>query len=78
MIRQVGGPGNYIAMVVDSRTLGILSSCCSVYDVLNDGVTSKRKRAFGWIHANTKNSSCPTSSASTSQLIMSKNTLTTS
>ncbi|CDJ42050.1 syntaxin binding protein, putative [Eimeria tenella] len=39
MIRQVGGPGNYIAMVVDSRTLGILSSCCSVYDVLNDGVT---------------------------------------
>ncbi|OEH77500.1 syntaxin binding domain-containing protein [Cyclospora cayetanensis] len=39
MVRQVGGPGNYIAMVVDSQTLNVLSSCCSVYDVLYDGVT---------------------------------------
>ncbi|CDJ52937.1 syntaxin binding protein, putative [Eimeria brunetti] len=39
MVRRVGGPGNYIAMVVDDKTLNVLSSCCSVYDVLNDGVT---------------------------------------
>ncbi|CDJ57235.1 syntaxin binding protein, putative [Eimeria maxima] len=39
MVRKVGGPGNYIAMVVDDKTLNVLSSCCSVYDVLYDGVT---------------------------------------
>ncbi|CDI79534.1 syntaxin binding protein, putative [Eimeria praecox] len=39
MVRRVGGPGNYIAMVVDEKTLNVLSSCCSVYDVLYDGVT---------------------------------------
>ncbi|KAL8425067.1 hypothetical protein Efla_001456 [Eimeria flavescens] len=39
MIRQVAGPGRYIAMVVDDKTLRVLSSCCSVYDVLCDGVT---------------------------------------
>ena len=44
MVRRVGGPGNYIAMVVDDTTLNVLSSCCSVYDVLNDGVTSKPRR----------------------------------
>ncbi|KAL8274679.1 hypothetical protein Esti_001394 [Eimeria stiedai] len=39
MVRQVAGPGNYISMVVDDKTLRVLSSCCSVYDVLYDGVT---------------------------------------
>ncbi|KAL8446836.1 hypothetical protein Emag_004597 [Eimeria magna] len=39
MVRQAAGSGNYIAMVVDEKTLRVLSSCCSVYDVLYDGVT---------------------------------------
>ncbi|KAL8433228.1 hypothetical protein ACSSS7_004013 [Eimeria intestinalis] len=39
MVQSTAGPGNYIAMVVDDKTLRVLSSCCSVYDVLYDGVT---------------------------------------
>ena len=41
MVRKVAGPGNYISMVVDDETLKVLSSSCSVYDVLHDGVTGK-------------------------------------
>lgn len=39
MVRDVAGPGKYISMVVDEKTLKVLSSSCSVYDVLYDGVT---------------------------------------
>lgn len=29
----------YCAMIVDDASLRILSSCCKVYDILEDGVT---------------------------------------
>lgn len=41
MVRVVAGPGKYISMVVDEKTLKVLSSSCSVYDVLYDGVTGR-------------------------------------
>lgn len=41
MIRQVAGASKYIAVVVDEETLRVLSACCSVYEVLCDGVTGK-------------------------------------
>eukprot|EP00920_Eleutheroschizon_duboscqi_P017438 GHVT01041640.1.p1 GENE.GHVT01041640.1~~GHVT01041640.1.p1 ORF type:complete len:366 (-),score=70.72 GHVT01041640.1:35-1132(-) len=37
--RTTAQSGGYVAMVVDSSTLRILSSCSKVYDVLEEGVT---------------------------------------
>eukprot|EP00923_Selenidium_pygospionis_P060283 GHVN01106094.1.p1 GENE.GHVN01106094.1~~GHVN01106094.1.p1 ORF type:complete len:666 (-),score=125.30 GHVN01106094.1:189-2186(-) len=37
MVRRV--QGGYFAMVVDANTLHIISACCNVYDVLDEGVT---------------------------------------
>ncbi|PFH36353.1 Sec1 family protein [Besnoitia besnoiti] len=49
MIRQSTRGKNYIVMLVDDRSLRILSACCNVYDVLEEGVTviepvSKRRQ----------------------------------
>lgn len=44
MVRRVAGLSGYIAMVVDDKTLKILSACCSVYDALYKGVTGACRR----------------------------------
>ncbi|CBZ51900.1 hypothetical protein NCLIV_016920 [Neospora caninum Liverpool] len=39
MVRHSTRGQNYIVMLVDDRSLRILSACCNVYDVLEEGVT---------------------------------------
>ncbi|CEM02736.1 unnamed protein product [Vitrella brassicaformis CCMP3155] len=43
MVRRVHGSEGYIAMIVDDRTLRVLSSSCRVYDILEEGVTVVEK-----------------------------------
>eukprot|EP00386_Alphamonas_edax_P012168 GDKI01038122.1.p1 GENE.GDKI01038122.1~~GDKI01038122.1.p1 ORF type:complete len:670 (+),score=208.27 GDKI01038122.1:47-2056(+) len=39
MVRRVHSAEGYIAMIVDDRTLRVLSACCRVSDILEEGVT---------------------------------------
>eukprot|EP01068_Selenidium_serpulae_P011003 Selendium_serpulae@DN5582_c0_g1_i2.p2 len=54
MVRGVDG--GYFAMVVDAMTLHIMSACCNVYDILDEGVSvvemiNKKRQALPKIDA---------------------------
>eukprot|EP01066_Platyproteum_vivax_P002258 Platyproteum_vivax@DN12760_c0_g1_i1.p1 len=42
MVRKVH-KNNYVAMIVDEGSLKVMSACCKVYDILEEGVTVVKK-----------------------------------
>ena len=41
MVKAVNPPGGWKVLVIDTITTGIISSACGMYDIMEEGVSSK-------------------------------------